>query len=106
VAIIDHGKIIALDTPARLVSRSRRLSRIEFTAAAPLSISTLREIPFVESIIEKGSGFAMITSNASRAVVELIHTLEDINSELIDLHITRPTLEDVFIELTGREIRE
>ncbi len=106
VAIIDHGKIIALDTPARLISRSRGLSRIEFTTSEPLPAVILREIPFVESIIEKGSGFAMITSNAPRTVVELIHRLEDNHSELIDLHITRPTLEDVFIELTGREIRE
>ncbi len=106
VAIIDHGKIIALDTPARLITRSRGLSRIEFTTAEPVPAAILREIPFLDSIIEKGSGFAIITSNASRAVVELIHKLEDHHAELIDLHITRPTLEDVFIELTGREIRE
>ncbi|MEW6208658.1 MAG: ABC transporter ATP-binding protein [Acidobacteriota bacterium] len=106
VAIIDHGKIIALDAPARLVSRSRGLSRIEFTTSAPLPASILREISFLDSIQEKESGFALMTSNAPQSVVELIHLLEAHRAELIDLHITRPTLEDVFIELTGREIRD
>ncbi|RMG56303.1 MAG: ABC transporter ATP-binding protein [Acidobacteria bacterium] len=104
VAIIDRGKIIALDTPRRLIARSRGRSRIEFRTAAPIDVGALRQIPFVQKAAQNEEEYTVWTVDVPRTVVELIKWLESENHELLDLHVTRPTLEDVFIELTGRSI--
>jgi ABC-2 type transport system ATP-binding protein len=106
VAIIDGGKIIALGTPRQLISRSQSHARIEFTTAAPIEPAALRQIQFVDSVTEAQGGYVLKTADAPRTVIELIKWLEAGHHELLDLHITRPTLEDVFIELTGRRIRK
>ena len=106
VAIIDHGKIIALGSPRDLIERSRGQSRIELRTVEPISIADLRRIPFVEKVTESGGGYQLRSSDAPRALIELIKWMESEQHELLDLHITRPTLEDTFIELTGKRIRE
>ncbi|HZS10109.1 MAG TPA: ABC transporter ATP-binding protein [Blastocatellia bacterium] len=106
VAIIDHGRIIATGSPRELVNRARGQSNIEFTTASPIAPALLRQIPFVDSVAERQGVYVLRTAFAPRVVVELIKWLEAERHELLDLHITRPTLEDVFIELTGRRIRE
>lgn len=105
VAIIDHGKIIALDTPQQLIARSSGQSRIEFRPAATLALGQLRQLPFVESVAESGGTYTLRSAAVARTLSELIKWLEAEGHELLDLHVTRPTLEDVFIELTGRRIR-
>jgi len=106
VAIIDHGRIIALDSPRQLIARSRGLSSVEFSAAAPIPPGMLGDVPFAESAIESNGVYRLRAADVSRAVVELIKWLESERNELVDLRVTRPSLEDVFIELTGRNIRE
>jgi ABC-2 type transport system ATP-binding protein len=106
VAIIDHGKIIALDAPRQLIATARGQSRIEFSTASPIEVAELRRIPFVEAVAQNQDGYVLRAVDAFRAVIELIKWLEAERHELLDLHISRPTLEDVFIELTGRRIRE
>ncbi len=106
VAIIDHGKIIALDTPQQLIARSSGQSRIEFRAAAALGLGQLRQLSFVESVAESNGTYTLRSAAVARTLSELIKWLEAEGHELLDLHVTRPTLEDVFIELTGRRIRE
>src|SRR5262249_13281689 len=106
VAIIDHGKIIAMGSPRDLIARSRGQSRIEFRTVEPISIADLRRIPFVEKVAESGGGYELRSSDAPRALIELIKWMEIERYELLDLHITRPTLEDTFIELTGKRMRE
>lgn len=106
VAIIDHGKIIALDTPQQLIARSSGQSRIEFRTASALALGQLRQLPFVESVAESGGAYILRSAAVARTLSELIKWLDAEGHELLDLHVTRPTLEDVFIELTGRRIRE
>ncbi|HLM60564.1 MAG TPA: ABC transporter ATP-binding protein [Pyrinomonadaceae bacterium] len=104
VAIMDHGRIVAIDDPRVLVSQSRERARIEFRTDAQIQTSDLRRIPFVESIKERHGTYVLQSADAVRALVELIKWIEREGIELEDLHVTRPTLEDVFIELTGRKI--
>jgi len=106
VAIIDHGRVIATGTPRELIARSSGQSRIELRTAEPVELAALRLIPFVESVTESGGAYALRSSDAPRALIELIKWMETGRHELVDLHITRPTLEDTFIELTGKRIRE
>ena len=106
VAIIDHGRVIATGTPRELIARSSGQSRIELRTAEPVELAALRLIPFVESVTESGGAYALRSSDAPRALIELVKWMETGRHELVDLHITRPTLEDTFIELTGKRIRE
>src|SRR5215468_9665422 len=106
VAIIDHGRVIATGTPRELIARSSGQSRIELRTAEPVELAALRLIPFIESVTESGGAYALRSSDAPRALIELVKWMETGRHELVDLHITRPTLEDTFIELTGKRIRE
>lgn len=106
VAIIDHGQIIASGSPQELISQSRDQVKIEFRTAAPIQLARLRSIPFVSSVTEGLGAYELRSADGTRSIIELIKWLEAEQHELVDLHITRPTLEDIFIELTGRRIRE
>ncbi|HEX8638912.1 MAG TPA: ABC transporter ATP-binding protein [Pyrinomonadaceae bacterium] len=106
VGIMDQGQLVALDDPRALVSQARGRARIELRTGAPIQTSDLRRIPFVESIEEHRGTYVLQSADALRALVELVKWIEHEGLELEDLHVTRPTLEDVFIELTGRKISE
>lgn len=106
VAIIDHGKIIALGSPRELIAQSRGQSRIELRTTEPVPLRVLRQLPFIESVTESGGVYSLRSADASRALIALVKWLEVEQRELEDLHVTRPTLEDTFIELTGKRIRE
>lgn len=106
VAIIDRGRIIATGSPRQLIARARNHSHIEFSAAAPIDPGLLRSVPFADVAIETNGVYRLRAADVSRAVVELIKWLESERNELVDLRVARPSLEDVFIELTGRKIRE
>lgn len=106
VAIIDHGQIIATGSPRELVTQSRDKVKIEFSTAAPIPLADLRSLPFVASLSEALGAYELRSADGTRSVIELIKWLEAGKHELVDLHITKPTLEDIFIELTGRRIRE
>jgi ABC-2 type transport system ATP-binding protein len=106
IAIIDQGKIIATGTPAELVAGARSLPRIAFSAARPMDLSRVKSLASVQHANADGERWIIGTTNVSQTVVDLVGLLQAENNELRDLQIRRPTLEDVFIELTGHGIRD
>ncbi|MDB5291495.1 MAG: hypothetical protein JWL69_2736 [Phycisphaerales bacterium] len=106
VAIVDRGKVIAIGKPDELIANAAALPRIVVRAASPLDSASLSALPGVRQV-ESTNGQAQLKSgNVSRTVIELVRMLEASGNELLDLQITRPSLEDVFIELTGSSLRE
>jgi ABC-2 type transport system ATP-binding protein len=106
IAIIDHGRIIASDTPEALIGRAKTLPRITFQTAKPLEaarVETLTGARGAEWKIDRGR---LQTSSVSQTVIELVKLLDAQQNELVDLHISKPSLEDVFIELTGSSLRD
>jgi ABC-2 type transport system ATP-binding protein len=101
VGIMAGGRLLALDAPRRIIAQHNGYSRIEFGVTEPLAPAALRQLPYVESVSESAGVYSLRTADAPRAAVELITWLEAERRELLDLRIVRPTLEDVFIELTG-----
>jgi ABC-2 type transport system ATP-binding protein len=100
VAIVDHGKIIALDSPANLKLRLGK-SMIKAKAANP-NIEKIRALPYV-SKAESGDGVINITlSEAGSHIQEVLCSL----GETSFVELREPTLNDVFILLTGKQIRE
>lgn len=106
VAIIDHGQVIALGTPRELVLRSGQGTRIEVSLAKPVALDRLKQLEAVVDCREVEGKYHLRAQPAAPAVAALIRFLEADGNSLLDLHIAQPTLEDVFVEMTGRRIED
>ena len=106
VAIIDHGKIIALDTPKRLMADAAVEQRIEFVIEGALDVGRLEALPDVIRALDNGRGeFTLYAREAQTVLKALIRLTETNGFRLRGLKVEGATLEDVFIQLTGRRIR-
>jgi ABC-2 type transport system ATP-binding protein len=106
VAIIDHGKVIALGSPRELKERSAGATRIEVKLARPVTNGTLKNLEGVVDARELDGSYVLHTQRPPQAIVSLVKHLEAEGNELISLEIAAPSLEDVFIEMTGRRLRD
>ena len=106
VAIIDHGQVIALGTPRDLVLRSGKGTRLEVSLAQPVSPGSLRHLDAVTDCREVGGRYFLHAQPPAQAIAALVRFLEAEGNALLDLHITQPTLEDVFLEMTGRRMED
>ena len=106
VAIVDHGKVIAQGTPRELKQTSPNTSRVEVRLAKPASNGTLKTLDGVVDARELGGAYVLHCQRTAPAIVALVKHLEAEGNELVSLEIATPSLEDVFIELTGRRLRD
>jgi len=107
VGIIDYGKIIALDTPRNLVSNLGTESKVTFNIEdKDIDASKFEGIKAV-SRVEKGKdGFILYTKDENITLQELVRMADAQKFRLSNLHTESPNLDDVFLTLTGREMRE
>jgi len=106
VAIVDHGKVIATGTPRQLKERSGNTTRIEVRLAKPASNGVLKTLDGVVDVRQLADVYVLHCQKTAPAIVALVKHLEAENNELVSLEIATPSLEDVFIELTGRRLRD
>ena len=106
VAIIDHGEILVLDTPDALKRSVRAETVIQLRLEQPDEqlLATLRALPGVVSAEPSKEGIRVLTSSEDGALPRILDEAEKVG--LRDLTVAHPTLETVFISLTGRELRE
>jgi len=107
VAIIDSGKIIAIGTPRELQERSSGQSTIELRCGTPLPAELPQWPDVTRSMATHNStGLVVVSTKPARTLVEIVKWVDAQGLELVDVNLKRPTLEDVFIELTGKKLRE
>src|SRR5258705_2477725 len=106
VAIVDHGKVIACGSPRELKQRSGGNTRIEVKLAKPATNGTLKNLEGVTDDREVDGTYVLHTQRPPQAIVSLVKHLEAEGNEPISLEIATPSLEDVFIEMTGRRLRD
>jgi ABC-2 type transport system ATP-binding protein len=106
VAIVDHGTVIALGTPRELKERSGDKTRLEVRLARPESQEVLKDLEGVSECRILGDSYILQCQRPPQAIVSLVKHLESTGNELVSLEIATPSLEDVFIELTGRRLRD
>ncbi|HXW57465.1 MAG TPA: ABC transporter ATP-binding protein [Candidatus Cybelea sp.] len=106
VAIVDYGKVIAMGTPRELKQRSAGTTRIEVRLERPLTDGVLGRLEGVRDSREFDGTYVLHSSRPPQTIVALVKQLESDNNELQSLEMFSPSLEDVFIELTGRRLRE
>jgi ABC-2 type transport system ATP-binding protein len=106
VAIVDHGKIIATDKPDNLVAQHFQEEAIEFELSQKLDTGVLSAVAGVTNVVQE-DGKVIVYSNAVPVTVSgLLDLAKQRGFELTNLYVRRATLEDVFLKLTGRRIRE
>jgi ABC-2 type transport system ATP-binding protein len=106
VAIVDHGKVIAQGTPRELKQASANTTRVEVRLAKAASNGVLKTLDGVVDAREIGDAYVLHCQRTAPAIVALVKHLEADGNELVSLEIATPSLEDVFIELTGRRLRD
>jgi len=106
VGIIDHGKIIAMGTPHDLISQQNLDSAVEFVSPDEVRRETLDSIPDVNEIVQEEGRFTLHTKDSHSVLTELIRMSGELKFGLQSISVRKATLEDVFLELTGRRIRE
>ncbi len=104
VAIIDRGLLVAQGTPRDLVQRSGHGTRLEIRLARPVPLEALKQLAAVHDCRETDGVYFLHAQPPAQALVALIRFLESENNALLDLHIATPSLEDVFVEMTGRRM--
>jgi ABC-2 type transport system ATP-binding protein len=108
VAIIDAGQIIEVGTPREIQQRVLGHSLVEVTTneSMPFQLLSdgLRDVKY--SSRDDGHTLSMQTDAPAASIVELVKWIDQHGLRLVDIHLKRPTLEDVFIELTGKRLRE
>src|SRR6187401_386550 len=108
VAIMDAGKIIAIGSPRELQEKSATQSGIEATLSRPVPPGELPAWPeAIRTILSDDRRHLTVSSrHPGRTLVEMVKWIDAQGIELDDVHLKRPTLEDVFIELTGKKLRD
>jgi ABC-2 type transport system ATP-binding protein len=106
VAIMDHGKVIALGTPAELIESLGADQVIEFSLANALADDALKTLPAVKHLHKRGEIYALTVSEIGVALPALLAEIERQQSEVVTLTTHQATLEDVFVSLTGRMLRD
>lgn len=106
VAIVDHGTVIALGTPRELKERSGDKTRLEVRLARAEPQEILKNLEGVSDCRILGDSYILHCQKPPQAIVSLVKHLESQGNELVSLEIATPSLEDVFIELTGRRLRD
>lgn len=104
IAIIDSGQIICMGTPAEIRSRTLGHSRIEICLEEPLPESAVPPVPIAVSPDRRS---LVATHNAAtRTLVDLVRWIDALGLSAADIQMRRPTLEDVYMEITGKRLRE
>jgi ABC-2 type transport system ATP-binding protein len=103
VAIIDQGRIIAEGSPREIQSRTGGATRVEIHLEAPIGALVLPQ-----GVQVSDDGLTLVTTSLepARAVVEMVKWIDAHALAMTDISLKKPTLEDVFIELTGKKLRE
>ena len=108
VAIIDNGTIIAIGSPRELQEKSAAQSSVEISLGEPLPPGDLPEWSHAirASVSDDRRQLQVSSTHPAKTLVAMIKSLDAQGLEIADVHLKRPTLEDVFIELTGKRLRD
>ena len=106
VAVMDHGKILELGTVDELIARHFRERTVRFEARPELTDERLAAARGVRRVAREGTESIVYTADVPRTIAALLQLGEELGIDDLDLAVRRPTLEDVFLELTGRALRD
>ena len=108
VYIMDHGQIIASGTKEELKSILSNEEMVQIQVEQPNEEFAKRLIKLegINQVTEDETGYNLITSNGEQLLGEIFEEAKQTQVKIIGVHIQAPTLEDVFLHLTGRKLRD
>ena len=106
IAIIDHGKRIALGTPQQLIARLEAPHIIEFMSVPELEESAFSGLPGFHGATRRGDRWQLRVDSLAASVPQLLAIVDGRGAKLETLSTHAATLEDLFVALTGRELRD
>jgi ABC-2 type transport system ATP-binding protein len=104
VGIMDNGRLLALDTPGGLINQLAGSSTI--TTTAPLPLNEVKKMAGVQQAEQEGALLRLQTYDPATTNTALLALADALGIPLRDLHVQQPGLEDLFLHLTGRTIRD
>lgn len=107
IAIMDHGKIIASDAPQELINTYFKESAIQFETEVVPSLDVIKAFPGATEVAIDNGEVVIYSGDVQTTMSAVLQYAESNNStgQLKNLHVRQSTLEDVFLKLTGRRIR-
>ncbi len=106
VAIVDHGHLIGLGTPKELIAKLEAPHIIEFASEPPIDGDAFAEVEGFHGATPRGAGWLLRVDSLAAAVPQLLAIVEARGAKLITLSTHAATLEDLFVAMTGRELRD
>ncbi len=106
VAIIDRGRIVASGRPRELVAQSGSLQSVTLVTASSVDAADLARLPGVQDLSHDGTRAQFRTADVGRTLATLTARLNEIGVEIVELHVQKTTLEEIFLERTGGDARE
>ena len=110
IAIVDHGKIVALDSSAnlkKLISGAdTTIISLELANLTPEMITAIRKLDCVDAVNQENSRQLRIIVHGSEAFDSVIDNVRSLNGKIDSMQNLQPTLEDVFLHITGHQVRD
>jgi ABC-2 type transport system ATP-binding protein len=108
IAIIDHGKLAALDSPLKLKASipGKNVLEVSFKEVPQNWIETLKKLPEAADVKADANVFRISSNNGPRTTVELLEAARTANVTVTSLSVQSTTLDDVFVHYTGHQLRD
>ncbi len=108
IAIVDHGKLVALDSPLRLKASipGNTILEVSFSRVPEGWIETLKGLAEVQNVKADGPAFRVGSNNGPRTTLDLMEAARAAQVEITSLSVQSTTLDDVFMHYTGRQLRD
>ena len=106
VAIIDFGKILAIEKPIKLINSLGIVSRIKFMSSKPLNVGELEALPGILSVRRERYTYDLETETPEESLRELLAWEKKFSGKIFNLQVQQATLDDVFLKLTGHHLRD
>ena len=108
IAIVDHGKLVALDSPLKLKASipGKNVLEVSLSAVPPGWMETLKALPDVAEIKADDHVFRISSNNGPRTTVELMEAARRAGVTVTSLSVQSTTLDDVFVHYTGHQLRD
>ena len=103
IAIINHGKIAAIDTPENLKMKSKGLKSIEISFNKPVDVEAIRKVTDASRVEKLGDKIKLHTNKIDETIRVLVNYARENNLKIVSLNTLTPSLEDVFIELIKKK---
>ncbi len=108
IAIVDHGKLVALDSPLKLKASipGKNILEVSFSQIPPGWLETVKSLPEVADVKADGNIFRVSSNNGPRTTIELLEAARRTGIAVNSLSVQSTTLDDVFVHYTGHQLRD